>query len=161
MELKHKLRFLSVGGINNFRTFAETKMIKELGVPAFYVTDGDVPQGLRGKGIKNKIMKDLQIREKHFMWIPKEQIDDYILDPHLICLAFQEHNLDERIINDFITHSKGKTSKEILRDIFRSYIPGQSYIPENARKIASKFDKHNVPEDLVSLIKNICMMALL
>ena len=156
---KHILRFLSVGGINNFRTFAETKMIKALGVPAFFVTDGDVLKGQKGLRRKNKIIKDLQIQEKHFMWIPEDQIEDYILEPHLIGLAFQEYNLDEKLLSNFIRNNIQKTSKEKLVGIFHEFISSKSYNPETARRIASQFDKDSIPIDLVKIIENICTEA--
>ena len=72
-------------------------------------------------------MNELGIHGDHFMWIPRGAIDDYIVEPHLICLAFPEFNLDESLLRRFIEDNNGKTGKELLEALFHTFMPGQSY----------------------------------
>jgi hypothetical protein len=150
---KEKIHFIDIEGFTNAKYYAESKIVEALKVPTYLIFDGDTREEKKHKIINT--MKRVPITSNHIYTLCQNSIENYLLNPRVITLAFPQKMLCEKDIQDFLEKTKNKKNKKrVLQFLFRQFKIG-SYTKESAKQIASKFEIAEIDSELELLLSKI------
>jgi hypothetical protein len=132
--------------------FANARILRSLR-PArniFVIFDGDTD---KHKKIKERLLKELNLKEENIITLLEPQIEAYLLVPSVIRRAFPNIKLSESDISKIIEEEKNKANKKDLLDqILREGNVGQ-YDEEKAGIIAKNFLEDEIPREIKDIFK--------
>jgi hypothetical protein len=150
---KEKIIFFDTEGFTNYEYYVESKVVKELKIPIYLIFDGDTREEKKYKTIN--IMKRVSIESNHIYTLQQNTIENYLLNSKAITRAFPQKALSEKEIEDFFEKTKNKKNKKrVLQLLFQQFNIG-SYSKENAKQIASRFERSEVNSELKVLLTKI------
>jgi hypothetical protein len=149
---QEKIYFFDLEGYSNHEYYTESKIIKELKIPAYLIFDGDTRDDK-----KKIIIRDIAvaIRPNHIYTLQKNSVENYLLNSRAITEAFPKSGSGEENIKRFIEKTLNKKNKKlILQHLFQKFNMGK-YNKESAKQIASKFEIDEISSELRELLTNI------
>jgi len=151
---KENIGFIDSGGWTNMQYFANAKTLRSLRPERniFVIFDGDTD---KHKKIKERLLKELNLKEENIITLPEPQIEAYLLVPSVIRRAFPNIKLSENDISKIIEEGKNKKNKKDLLDqILREGNLGP-YDEEKAGIIAKNFLEDEIPPEIKEIFNKL------
>jgi len=149
--------FIDSEGWNNMAYYANARILKsrQVKLDVFAVFDGDTEKEERNKKIRDRLNKELKLKEDCIITLEKSSIEAYLLVPSAIKRAFPQIRLSEEEISDFITRNEQKKNrKQVLEQLLkRGGI--DTYSGEIGSQIAQAFKDNEIDEELKSIFQKL------
>jgi len=149
--------FIDSEGWNNMAYYANARVLKsrQVKLDVFAVFDGDTEKEERNKKIRDRLNKELRLKEDHIITLEKSSIEAYLLVPSAIKRAFPQIRLSEEEISEFIIRSEQKKNKkQVLEQLLRR--GGiDTYSGEIGSQIAQAFKDNEIDEELKSIFQKL------
>lgn len=154
-----KIGFIDSGGWNSMGYYANARVLKyrKIKVPIYVIFDGDTQTNVGISSIKSRLVSDLPLEQDHLITLTKNSIEDYLLIPRAIKSAFQNLNMSEVDIKDFIDHSTETNKKLVLDKLFRmGGLP--SYKESFGVNISQAMTIDEIDAELKEIINKLCII---
>ena len=150
---QNKISFLDIEGHTNHSFYVNARITRELKIPPYLVFDGDTKER-RKKNLTHQFDR-LSIKREHIHTLKRNSIEDYLLNPKAIKMAYPEIDLSIQQIRDFFEKSKNKRNKKVvLNALFKKSLMG-SYDKTAAHNISKNIKKTEIEAELAELIRKV------
>ncbi|MBI2938382.1 MAG: AAA family ATPase [Thaumarchaeota archaeon] len=148
--------FIDTEGWNNMEYYANARILgsRRIKVTPFVIFDGDTEDG-KLKDVKDKLVKQLDLREENINTLKADSIEDYLLVPIAILRAFPNFNLSEKEIESFLESYKTKKDRKVVLDLLLKRGGIQGYNGDLGAQIALNMRETEISGDIREIFKRI------
>lgn len=147
------LGFIDSEGWNSMAYYVNARVLKtrKVKIDAFAIFDGDTEKEARNKKIKERLLKDLDLKEEHSVTLKRDSIEAYLLVPKAIKRAFPQIRLSEEEIEDFIARNEQKKNKKEVLELLLKRGGIGAYDGEIGAQIAQALKDSEIDDELKNI----------
>ena len=146
--------FIDAQGWNSMAYYANARVLKSrrINVNVFVIFDGDIERDERRKKIKERLVKELNLKEDNIVTLKKSSIEEYLLIPAAIKRAFPQIRLTEQEIEACIKASEAKRNKKEVLDLILKRGGIGSYDGEKGVQIVQAMRENEIDNELKDIL---------
>lgn len=143
-----KLGFVDSEGFTKMDYYANSKIMKEAGIPTFVIFDGDTDSQSRNVEVKRVLLNEITLSEDHIKTLKKDSIEDYLLVPAAIKRAFPQISKSVEDIGAIFEAKNRKRNKKRVLDQFFKDVGLGKYDHKKTRMIASHMPVEEIDSEI-------------